>query len=124
MLSRHFYRWLTLLSYFGLLLLLMLWFTWLAPSQTVPTSLMLLLVLGPLMFPLRGLLYGRTYTYAWSSLLILAYFIHGVVEAYANPQVRILAVLEIILTCLFYIGAILYPRHHNREVARQQDDVI
>ena len=111
------YRQLALVSYFALLILLMLWFSWLAPSKTIPTSLMILFGIGPLLFPLRGLLYGKTYTYAWSSFLILAYFIHGVVEAYANPQVRLLAILEIILSCLFYVGAILYPKFYNSEMS-------
>jgi uncharacterized membrane protein len=115
--SRFYYR-LTLLSYFALLILLALWFTWLAPSTTLPTSLVLLFGLGPLMFPLRGLLYGKPYTFAWSSFLIMLYFIHGIVEAYANPQVRLLAGIEIALTCLFYTGAILYPRYYNREQAK------
>ena len=120
--SRFFYR-LTLLSYFGLLILLALWFTWLAPSRTLPTSLVLLFGIGPLLLPLRGLLYGRPYTFAWSSLLIMAYFIHGIVEAYAEPQVRILAAIEIVLTCLFYLGAILYPRYYNREQMTQDEKV-
>ena len=115
----QFYRRLALFSYFALLILLMLWFTWLAPSKTIPTSLMILFGIGPLMFPLRGLLYGKTYTYAWSSFLILVYFIHGVVEAYADPQVRLLAMIEIILSCLFYVGAILYPKYHNKDIENQ-----
>ena len=119
MTTSQFYRRLTLLSYFALLILLALWFTWLAPSKTIPTSLVLLFGIGPLMFPLRGLLYGKTYTYAWSSFLIMAYFIHGVVEAYADPQVRLLAFIEIILSCLFYIGAILYPKYRNNEISKQ-----
>lgn len=117
--NSKFYYLLTLLSYFALLLLLSLWFLWLAPSPSMPKSLMLFFGIGPLMFPLRGLLYGKAYTFAWSSLLILAYFTHGVVEAYADPEVRLLALIEIILACLFYIGAIFYPRYLNQEISRR-----
>lgn len=115
--NSRFYYLLTLLSYFGLLILLSLWFLWLAPSPTIPKSFMLLFGVGPLLFPLRGLLYGKPYTFAWSSLLIMIYFIHGVVEAYAAPEERLLASIEIVLVCLFYIGAIFYPRRRNREMA-------
>ncbi len=118
--SQRYYL-LTLLSYFGLLILLSLWFLWLAPSANIPKSLMLLFGVGPLLLPLHGLLHGKTYTFAWSSLLIMIYFIHGVVEAYADPEVRLLASLEILLVCLFYIGAILYPRNRNRELAAQKN---
>lgn len=117
-----FFRRLALTSYFALLILLMLWFSWLAPSKTLPTSMVILLGVGPLLFPLRGLLYGKPYTYAWSSLLIMMYFIHGVVEAYANPEARLLALIEVVLSCLFFIGAILYPKHHNREVATKKPE--
>ena len=113
------YQRLALVSYFALLVLLSLWFTWIAPSKIFPTSLVIFFGIGPLLFPLRGLLYGKTYTYAWSSFLILAYFIHGVVEAYANPPVRVLAFIEITLSCLFYIGAVMYPKHRNRELVSQ-----
>ena len=117
----QFYRRLTLTSYFGLLILLSLWFVWLAPSKTIPTSLVILFAIGPLMFPLRGLLHGKPYTYAWSSFLILMYFIHGVIEAYADPQVRLLAFIEIILSCMFYIGAILYPRYLSKEIGNKTE---
>jgi uncharacterized membrane protein len=116
--SQFYYR-LTLLSYFGLLIVLSLWFLWLAPSPNIPKSIMLFFGVGPLLLPLRGLLHGKAYTFAWSSLLIMIYFIHGVVEAYADPEVRLLACIEILLVCLFYIGAIFYPRYHNRETASQ-----
>jgi len=121
--NSQFYRRLTLASYFGLLILLSLWFIWLAPSKTIPISLMLLFGIGPLMFPLRGLLHGKPYTYAWSSFLILFYFIHGVIEAYADPQVRLLASIEIVLSCLFYVGAILYPRYLNKEKNQEVETI-
>lgn len=120
----QFYRRLTLTSYFGLLILLSLWFVWLAPSKTIPTSLVILFAIGPLMFPLRGLLHGKPYTYAWSSFLILMYFIHGVIEAYADPQVRLLAFIEIILSCMFYIGAILYPRYLSKEIESKTEAAL
>lgn len=124
MTKSQFYRRLTLTSYFSLLILLSLWFIWLAPSKTIPTSLVILFGIGPLMFPLRGLLHGKPYTYAWSSFLILIYFIHGVMEAYAEPQVRFLASIEIILSCMFYIGAILYPRYRSKEIENHATAVL
>ncbi|MDZ7663518.1 DUF2069 domain-containing protein [Thiohalophilus sp.] len=114
-----FSRWLTLGAYFALLILLMLWLTVLAPPQSVPVSVALLLLVGPLLFPLRGLLHGRPYTHAWTSFLVLIYFVHGVVEAYSNPDERLYAALEILFSVLLYSGALLYARHRGRQLRIQ-----
>jgi len=116
-----FSRWLTLASYFGLLALMMLWQTVLAPPTQIPISVALLLLAGPLLLPLRGLLYGRPYTHAWTSFLVLIYFIHGVVEAWSNPPVRIYASLEIGLSVLLYCGTLLYARYRGRELRMMAD---
>ena len=110
------YWWLTLGSYAALLLLLVLWFGWLAPPKVIPRSLVLLIMTVPLLFPLRGLLHGHPYTFAWTSFLALFYFIHGITEAWSDPGVRLLASLEILFSTLLYSGAILYARHRGREL--------
>jgi uncharacterized membrane protein len=99
-----------LAGYFGLLSLLLLWFTWLAPPERFPVSLAILITTGPLLFALRGLLHARPYTHAWVSMLSLAYFTHGVVEAWANAAVRHLALLEVLFSVLLFCGAVLYVR--------------
>lgn len=114
-----FSRWLTLASYFALLGLLMLWQTVLAPPQVLPVSLVLVLLVGPLLFPLRGLLHGRPYTHAWTSFLVLIYFIHGVVEAWSDPAVRLYAGLEILFSVLLYSSALLYARFRGRQLRAQ-----
>lgn len=116
-----FSRWLTLTAYFALLILMMLWQTVLAPPQIVPVSVALVLLVGPLLFPLRGLLYGRPYTHAWTSFLVLIYFIHGIVEAWSDPGVRRLASLEILFSVLLYSGALLYARYRGRQLRAQAD---
>ena len=107
-----------LCGYFGLLLLLPLWYGWLSPAQ-LPLAIVLGLLLLPLLFPLRGLLQGRPYTYAWSSFLALFYFIHAVVELYSTPQDRYLALLELLLSIAFYVGAVWYAKLGGRELKRR-----
>lgn len=97
-------------GYFGTFLLLMLWYSWLAPSPTLPVSFVLLILGTPLLLPLRGLLHGRRYTVAWSLFLCLGYFTHGVTEAYALPEDRLLGGLEILFCLLWFIGGIRYIR--------------
>jgi uncharacterized membrane protein len=107
----RFSRYLTLFSYIALIGLLLGWY---GLHDSSPVALALLLL--PLLFPLWGLLKGNPYTFAWSSFLILIYFVHGVVEAYANPTVRHLASLEILFSVAFYSGAVLYARLRGREL--------
>jgi uncharacterized membrane protein len=111
-----------LLGYFGLLILLMVWIIWLTPSHTshLPTSLALLLLVGPLMFPLRGLLHGRSYTHAWASFLALFYLLLGISEAWSNSEQRLLAGLEIIFSSLLYLGAMFYARLRGKEVKKAE----
>ncbi len=107
----HVSRYLTLFSYFSLIGVLIIWYGVLDPRPLVLGGLLL-----PLVFPLRGLLLGRPYTFAWSSFLILIYFIHGVGEAFANKPMRWPAALEILCSVMFYVGAILYARWRGRQL--------
>lgn len=108
-------RVLTLVGYFGLLLLLMLWPTWLSPPERLPVALVLLLLVTPLLFPLRGLLAGKVYTHAWTGFLALGYFIIGSVEAYAEPAARMVALGTVAFTLLLFAGSQLYVRFRGRE---------
>jgi uncharacterized membrane protein len=113
--SIRFSRYMTLISYIALIGVLLGWY---GIHDSSPVVLIALLL--PLVFPLRGLLKGNPYTFAWSSFLILIYFIHGVVEAYANPAVRLLAWFEILCSVAFYSGAVLYARLRGRELKQKQ----
>ena len=113
-------RIIALCGYFGLLLLLPLWYGWLSPPQ-LSLGLVLGFLLVPLLFPLRGLLQGRPYTYSWASFLALIYLIHAVVELYSSPQDRYLALLELLLSLSFYVGCVLYARLGGRELKKQKE---
>jgi len=107
--ARFFYG-LTLLGFLGTLALLLTWYGWLAPPAHIPRSIALALLLLPLLFPLRGLLHGRRYTFSWSCFLALLYFIHGVVEAYTSGVTLHLGLLEVFLSSLWFISAMIYVR--------------
>lgn len=104
---------LTLSGYFALIILLVVWHGFIFPAAKQPW-LILGFIITPLLFPLRGLLKEKPYTYAWTSFVILIYFIHGVVEAWANDNERIYALIEIYLSVQVYIGAIYYARLQGR----------
>lgn len=104
-------------AYLGLIVLTLAWEGWLAPAPNAPPGLWLMVKSLPLLLPLFGLLHGRRYTYQWSLFLILAYFTEGVVVAYAHRSAGFAlhspvpyAWLEILLTTVFFVSAILYIR--------------
>ena len=107
-----------LTNYFALLILSVVWHSWLFPSAYFPVSLVLIVMAMPLLLPLRGLLHGRPRSYIWASLLATLYFIHGVGEAVVNPQQRWLGILEIVFSLGLIFSASLYvrfsrPAHDN-----------
>ena len=106
----------TLAAYFGLFLLLILWTIWLEPPRYLPVALVLMLLVGPLLFPLRGLLHGRPYTHAWTSFMALFYFVAGVFNAAGAMTRPWLAWLEIALSITLFFGAVLYTRYRAREL--------
>lgn len=104
-----------IIGFLGLFALLMLRPTLLAPPTTVPIVLVLLLTVTPLLLPMRGLLSGKPKSCAWAGYISLPYFIHGAIETYSNPDERLTAVLEVILSLMLFFGAIAYLRWIKKE---------
>lgn len=101
-------RWLTLAGYFGLLALLLNWFTWLSPPASIPRALPLIVLSVPLLFPLRGLLHARTYTHAWVSLLALPYFAIGIDVAFNRSDQRWLGLTMVLCSLLLFTGSVFF----------------
>lgn len=110
-----------LVGYFGTFALIVAWYGWLSPPVRLPVHLALLALGTPLLLPLRGLLHGRPYTYAWSLFLALGYLAHALIEAYSTAQDRWLAGLELLLVMLWFVGAIGYVRGHKIASAKPAD---
>jgi uncharacterized membrane protein len=102
---------LLLTGYFGIMLLLPVWYGWLSPPQLMSPRLALALLGLPLFAPLRGLLHARRNTVAWSLFLSLLYLTHGSMEAYSNTAVRGLAFTEAGLSLCWIAGGIAYLRN-------------
>lgn len=104
------FRYLTLFSYFGLLATLLVWIIVAPHGDNFPTAAMLLLGIMPLLFPLRGLLHGRSYTYAWSGFLVLFYMAHAIGELYSGDAFWLYPLLELIFSLVFMIASNAYVR--------------
>lgn len=107
-------RQIALLSFFGLMLHLMLWIIWLAPSKHFPTAMVLLVMVVPLLFPLRGILHGRAYTHAWTGFLALLYLIHGIGDYVVNPAERIYSGIEVALSLALFFSCAFYARAQGK----------
>lgn len=114
------YQNIALTGYFSLFLILMINIIWLIPSTHFPTALVLLVIVSPLLFPMRGLLNSKTYTFQWASFLSLAYFAHGITEISAHPDVWYAGVLETLASVVMYLGCILYARVFKQEIKKSQ----
>ena len=108
------FRWMTLIGYFGLLLLLLNWHTWYSPPTLVPRTLILTVLLVPLLLPLRGLLHARPYTHQWASYLTLPYFALGIDAMYTINTERGLASLQIFFSLLMFIGCVFFARFSSK----------
>ncbi len=104
-------------AYVALIVLSLAWEGWLAPARNVPAGFWLTLKTLPLLLPLFGLLRGRPYTHAWASMLVLPYFIEGVVLTYQFRAESVslhatlpYALLEALLCCVFIVSATFYAR--------------
>ena len=106
--QRIHYYYVGLTGFFGLFVLLMIWHTLLTPEPHLPTALLLLMTVGPLLLPFKGFLNRQLKSCTWTSYLSLPYFIHGVIEAYANPTQRWISLAEILFSLLLCFGAGLY----------------
>ena len=78
---------LAVLSLVGLLALGLAWELWLAPLR--PGGSWLVLKVVPLLFPLRGMLHGRRYTYQWVSMLSLLYCLEGAAQWLAFAELAL-----------------------------------
>ena len=110
-------RGLALIAYLALLGLILVWTTWIDPPEIVPIAVALVVLVLPLMFPLRGMLHGRRYTHAWSSLLALAYITLGITLA-AAADARLYGVLMTTASLAWFAGCLLYVKLDARR-ARQ-----
>ncbi|TEW54380.1 DUF2069 domain-containing protein [Psychromonas sp. RZ22] len=103
-------------GYFGLLLLVPIWHLYLSPpALDINPWLITAIWFIPLLFPLKGILKGNPYTYAWSGFISLIYVMHACVILMSGAELG-LAIIELILASLFLAGNIYFAKHKGREL--------
>jgi uncharacterized membrane protein len=110
-------------SLVALIALCVAWELVLAPLR--PGGSWMVLKVLPLLLPLRGVLKRNIYTMQWSSMLILLYFTEGVVRANSDQGLSAtLGWVEVALTCVFFLCAILYLRPYKQAAKKLAQQVI
>lgn len=114
--STAFFRKLTLISYFLLIVWLVIWHFFLTIDKTTSTLFTLLFWIMPILLPAKGLIEGKPYTYAWTNFIVMYYLLHGLTAVYAVDGERLYALVEIILCCTLFTGCSFYARSRGREL--------
>ena len=103
-------RTITSLMHIALLVLMGTWYSLLRPSTGLPAWLPTVILALPLAIALPGIIQGKRYTYGWLPLLLMLYWTHGIMEAWSNPEDRMLAGAELVLSLLLFWACIFYLR--------------
>ncbi|MCW8863612.1 MAG: DUF2069 domain-containing protein [Colwellia sp.] len=109
-------RKMALFGYFSLLIYMPIWLIVLSPNSALSTTTSLLLFTLPLLFPLKGLLQGNPYTYAWSNFIVLIYFLHSLTTLWVIPEERHWALLELVFASTMFIGCSYYAKYRGQEL--------
>jgi len=103
---------------------LLCWEIVIAPLH--PGGSLLALKALPLLLPLRGVIKRDLYTLQWSSMVILIYFIEGVVRAWsdATQLSRIMALGEALLVVSYFVFALLYLRPYKKQAQKLAKELL
>lgn len=114
-------------SLLALIALCIAWEIWLAPLR--PGGSWMALKVLPLLIPLRGVLKRDIYTLQWTSMLILLYFIEGIVRATSVTGIdaglsSLLAWIEVGLVCVFFFCTVFYLRPYKQAAKKLAQQAI
>ncbi|MCK5666899.1 MAG: DUF2069 domain-containing protein [Thiotrichaceae bacterium] len=107
--STHFY-FLSVLGFFCLFMLLMLFNAFFSPLPHLPIALILIVSVTPILIPFRGFLNGNKKSCAWMALISLFYLLHGISGIFSNPDDRLFSILETVFSLLLFVGITFYLR--------------
>jgi uncharacterized membrane protein len=110
------WRLLTLVSFFGLMVIIIVWNGWLTPVQYLNRGLEIALLEFPLLFFVRGVINGEREKHIAITLLSLLYFFIGVWFIFA-PQESLYGYGITCLSIGLYLGSFFYVRAGDKLAA-------
>ncbi|OEF23974.1 DUF2069 domain-containing protein [Vibrio rumoiensis] len=109
-------RYLSLSSYLLLLTWVVVWHAFISPHPDLNPLAVTIGWCIPLLLPFIGIIKGKAYTHAWANFILMFYFLHSLTILYIDGGERWLAVVELILTTINFVGNILYARQKGKEM--------
>lgn len=110
------YQRIALTGYFSLLIFMPLWLIVLNPSDGLSPWLSVMMFVGPLLFPMKGLIQGNPYTYAWANFIVMLYFLHSLTTLWVSEDDLIWATLELTFTSMMFFGGTYYAKYRGQEL--------
>jgi len=102
-------------GYMALVILLSAWFINKGITGEYSPAFAALWII-PLLLPIRGVLTGQPYTFAWGSFIICLYMLHGLTLLYVTDEHLLFALTEVLLLGALLIGFPFYARIRGREL--------
>lgn len=105
-----------LTGYFSLLVFMPVWLLFISNDRALSAPLTLAMFTLPLLFPMKGLIQGNPYTYAWANFVVMIYFLHSLTTLWVDADERIWALLEFIFACTMFIAGSYYAKYKGQEL--------
>lgn len=103
------------IGYIALVLLLGAWFIQQGLNGLYSVAFSAMWII-PLLLPLKGVIQGNPYTYAWGSFILCLYLLHGLTLLYVTEDALIFALIESVLISALLVGFPFYARKRGREL--------
>jgi len=107
--NARYWQWLSMIGLFGLIVLIIVWNTWLSTPQFLPRSIEFAIFLLPLAFLSKGILHGKTSVHAYASFAALFYLLFGFWFLFTPSEEPYGAGL-LFFGFLLYLGSFMYAR--------------
>ena len=105
-----------LISYFSLLIYMPLWLIFISPSTGLSPTLTIVMFVVPLLIPMKGIIQGNPYTYAWTNFVVMIYFLHSLTTLWVAPEDRLWAAIELVLATILFLAASYYAKYKGQEL--------
>jgi uncharacterized membrane protein len=106
----------TLFGYFSLLIFMPVWLIFITEDRALSIPLTLVMFTLPLLFPLKGLVQGNPYTYAWSNFIVMIYFLHSLTTLWVSANEKHWALLEFTFAAIMFIAGSYYAKYRGQEL--------
>jgi len=109
-------------SYAATLLLTFNWITWYAPPEDVPRALLLLILVVPLVLPVRGFLRGTAMSHIAVAFIAMWLFAAGLDVAFYIHDWQPLGWALVACSVVLFVGCYFYLRYLPRPPPTPSDD--